>query len=510
MTDCYRNRMFCIFKLLPLLALMSVVTAPCVWGAVTAPIVKSGVVVEAALFGSFIDAVAAAKDKTLVISSPQKLTTNFTIPENVSVVVLKGGTIKKESDAKLTIGGPFSAGLYAIFENFRPGEVVFAAGSVGQVVPQWWGAKGNGNNDDTAAIRMAFASHNHLHFPSGTYIVDGSDGSLTAVLLAITRHHVEISGDGSSTTFLWAKKASSHFSYIKGNGGAWEDIDIKGIHFVGDYGNRPQQVSSYFVWLNNMKYVTVTDCKFSSNPGYQGAGAAIIVSNGSQFCSLRGNVFNSNASEDINFYGADGSIYNNEAIGNMHYHSLTIPYEIEGRRGETIAGHEVFNTIISDNVIASDPAASYQNSGDAGVNIIGARGVIISGNAISRRGTSAIRVIGSQDVTITGNRVNDIYGTNPEGKGIELSSNIFGPQGKNRSIIISGNSIKRCRIGLSIHKNEIQGGSEAVAVIGNTFADVDTGIDAQSIASYEAFGNIFTGTKRDRLYSSSTASALAK
>ena len=57
-----------------------------------------------------IEAIGAAQT-TLVISTPQILTENTTIPPNIGLVIQNGGTITKDSLYTLALNGPFEAGL---------------------------------------------------------------------------------------------------------------------------------------------------------------------------------------------------------------------------------------------------------------------------------------------------------------------------------------------------------------------------------------------------------------
>ena len=89
-----------------------------------------------------------------------------------SINMVKGGSFTVASGKTLTIDVPFSAGLYQVFSG--AGSVVFGAGLVTEVYPQWWGAVGVGVRDDTAAIQAAAQSltgNQTLYFPDGTYLI---------------------------------------------------------------------------------------------------------------------------------------------------------------------------------------------------------------------------------------------------------------------------------------------------------------------------------------------------
>ena len=95
-----------------------------------------------------------------------------------SINMVKGGSFTVASGKTLTIDVPFSAGLYQVFSG--AGSVVFGAGLVTEVYPQWWGAVGDGVTDDTAAIAAAIQYVTTpvnsiycrgLYWPDGQYLV---------------------------------------------------------------------------------------------------------------------------------------------------------------------------------------------------------------------------------------------------------------------------------------------------------------------------------------------------
>jgi hypothetical protein len=120
-----------------------------------------------------------ATSTTLIITDGQSISSDVTIPANVFLKIIKGGSIAIATTKTLTINGPFEAGLYQVFICTGTGKVIFGAGVVGMAAPQWWGAKGDGSNDDTTAIKNALSSYDSynthrggvVYFPPGTYLV---------------------------------------------------------------------------------------------------------------------------------------------------------------------------------------------------------------------------------------------------------------------------------------------------------------------------------------------------
>lgn len=100
-----------------------------------------------------------------------------TIPANARLVVEQGAMLTKYGSGTLTINGPFEAPLAQVFSGFAAGEVTI---SLGEVVPEWWGAAGDDSTDCTLAINCAFAalpSGGSFALPRGVYLVSGEVGT---------------------------------------------------------------------------------------------------------------------------------------------------------------------------------------------------------------------------------------------------------------------------------------------------------------------------------------------
>lgn len=84
--------------------------------------------------------------------------------------ILGDGCIMQGGKHKLRISAPLSAPLKEIFRGFSPGEITFLEGSVKEVYPQWWGAKGDGEKDDYIPLQSALDSGCATVFlPKGRY-----------------------------------------------------------------------------------------------------------------------------------------------------------------------------------------------------------------------------------------------------------------------------------------------------------------------------------------------------
>ena len=174
-------------------------------------------------------ATAARTGGTVTISTAKKLKADLTVPSNVSIVISYGGKIVKTSNYTLDINGPFSAGLYQVFSDFNPGDITFGNGSIEKVIPQWWGAKGDGITDDSGPINSAIAAlpanGGEISLVSGNYLITntvkiykkiffhgtGGYGSIGTSATIITKAAwlngpaISVSGTGSVLERFWLK-----------------------------------------------------------------------------------------------------------------------------------------------------------------------------------------------------------------------------------------------------------------------------------------------------------------
>ena len=111
--------------------------------------------------------------KTLVISEVQKVKTDLTVPPNVVLRFDDGGMLDVAEGATLTINGSVDAPLQQVFRG--KGKVTIGPGRVKEIYPQWWGATGDGKNDDTTAIQSAINSIDRgtVFFAAGFYANTG-------------------------------------------------------------------------------------------------------------------------------------------------------------------------------------------------------------------------------------------------------------------------------------------------------------------------------------------------
>ena len=86
------------------------------------------------------------------------------------VIMAPGAIVRPAAGVTVTFNGAFDAPLARIVDQSLAGFIAF--GTVTAIYPQWFGAKGDGISDDTAALNAAFAIANaSVVVPAGNYKV---------------------------------------------------------------------------------------------------------------------------------------------------------------------------------------------------------------------------------------------------------------------------------------------------------------------------------------------------
>ena len=179
--------------------------------------------------GDFDAAITAISttETTLYIDSAATMSGNVTVPATCKLVIQKGGSIN-QSTYSLTINGPFECGFSQAFTG--TGAVTFGAGSIERLIPQWWGAKGDGTTVDTTAnqatFTAAYTSDLPVFFPPGVYITGtityygqsmyGVPGSGTRYPEYYSQEMSVIKGISSSDLFAFEDIASQTQANIRG------------------------------------------------------------------------------------------------------------------------------------------------------------------------------------------------------------------------------------------------------------------------------------------------------
>ena len=118
------------------------------------------------------EAIAAAGSSQATLCIPPgswTIAENLLLPPNISLKFERGAILDINKDVVVTINGEIDAGFFPIFNG--EGSIQGNIQSL-YIYPQWWGAQGNGSNDDYEAISKAVkaATSGRLYFKRGIYL----------------------------------------------------------------------------------------------------------------------------------------------------------------------------------------------------------------------------------------------------------------------------------------------------------------------------------------------------
>jgi hypothetical protein len=103
--------------------------------------------------GNAIASIPSASPHTIYITNEQAINANLTVPSNISIDVLTGGSFAIGGGVTLTLNGPFIAPDNQIV---RTGSGTLALGiATARRSVKWYGATGDGSTSDSTAIQMA-------------------------------------------------------------------------------------------------------------------------------------------------------------------------------------------------------------------------------------------------------------------------------------------------------------------------------------------------------------------
>jgi len=129
-------------------------------------------------FPDCVDAIGA-NEACIFITNQVDVTADITIPANITLRIIQGGTLNISAGKTVTINGHVDAGLYQIFEGL--GTVTFGTyANTLEVHPEWWGAVANNVIDSTAAINAMVQSLPAANiipkviFQHGIYVIAGN------------------------------------------------------------------------------------------------------------------------------------------------------------------------------------------------------------------------------------------------------------------------------------------------------------------------------------------------
>lgn len=161
-----------------------------------------------------------------------------TLPAGVTLQVMPGAPVIIPTGRTFSLKGTPDSGPYQIFTCTGTGRVVFGPGSAPEYYPQWFGAAGDGTNDNYPAFGQLFQSLASLNskvkvtIPNGTYKINPT----TPITIPVG---VSLECQGIFTTSLAAGNMPTAFFQVVGDG-----VTIDGMKFnlggptaVGNSGN---------------------------------------------------------------------------------------------------------------------------------------------------------------------------------------------------------------------------------------------------------------------------------
>ncbi|MEW5803893.1 MAG: glycosyl hydrolase family 28-related protein [bacterium] len=172
-----------------------------------------------------------AQHRTIDINTTVTLTANATLPANLALEIGENGLIQL-GNYNLTILGDFDCPPNnQAFSYTGTGRVSFQGACVTKVYPAWWGAKGDGTTDDTAAFNYALDAMNTegscLFVPKGYYRAN-------IVLTVGTLYSKDLVGEETDSTILRTYTPGGYALTLKGSVEAWKPHTIKNLSIVGD------------------------------------------------------------------------------------------------------------------------------------------------------------------------------------------------------------------------------------------------------------------------------------
>jgi hypothetical protein len=152
-------------------------------------------------------------------------------------------------------------------------------GFTGAVIPQWWGAKGDGTTDDTSAINKALAAATTVYLPvtASSYVIDGNNPIALRSGSTLYSHGATLklkAGTYASTAEVIATAPGQNGSY-DANVAVVSDVTISGIKIDGNMANVSGSATG--IDLYKVLRARVSDVNIMGLPGITGGGYGIIA-----------------------------------------------------------------------------------------------------------------------------------------------------------------------------------------------------------------------------------------
>lgn len=403
-----------------------------------------------------------------------RLSADFTFEENVTLLFANGAMLKLDPNITVTIKGPVDAGLYQIFSG---SGTISLGNRIDFAYPQWWGAKADGENDDSEAIgRTIRESGGRIRFPKGNYL-------LMKVVDVSGLRGLTLSGDpGSCLLIPKVDSLPDYYRLVIRNS---SNIVIQGLEFAGDLPTEWVDSHAALAILDGSEKIWIERCYFHDFGGSAWLIATVrndtapsqattnavymthnLVENVKQTSTTTGGLHSAICSDNI-FRGIKVSIkFASRAPGSSKLlisNNLFVDSVVEQNALEVqsyvdlLVTGNLFENIgrkISDSII---DAIYYKPNQKTSASIANIGRINITNNTIHAVYGNGMRIIGGntaeeplKHVTITGNIVNDVElaGVRLEGADSYFEDVVI--QGNNfyevKSSAISGNVKRLVRV----------------------------------------------------------------
>jgi hypothetical protein len=276
------------------------------------------------------------------------VTTDLTIPANVTLKIPAGAVLSIATGKTLTINGPLDAGLYQVFDCVGTGKVVCGAGSVAAVYPVWWGAKRDGVTDDLAAISAAAASLTSggtIRFSPGTYAVNGTVSGIA--LLSDTNAVLD---KGAIINVLPNNLVSYAIFYLN----SVHNVSISGGELIGDRATHTGVTGEWgnAIWVTASTDISIKDIEIH---GFWGDGIYLgeIDGSNSSWINLKNIKSYNNRRNGLTVAGVDNLLVEQSSFYSQTGTSPEAGIDLEPNTGHTNSKLTFFKV------------KSYDNSGYA-------------------------------------------------------------------------------------------------------------------------------------------------
>lgn len=177
-------------------------------------------------------AISSANGLVLIIPHGiYRIGNDVTVSTGTNIWFANDAKISIDSGKKLTIAGTLTAGLHQIF--IGSGTADIKKGSCEKIMPQWWGAVGDGSANDTSAIQKAIncalesGNVGRVYLPNGTYKI--------TTALNISNRGIVLQGDGKNQTQILASGGINGINVSEtASGSGLEGVILKDFRVYND------------------------------------------------------------------------------------------------------------------------------------------------------------------------------------------------------------------------------------------------------------------------------------